>query len=85
MSSATSTADTALLWPRSTNLKPKPAKPKTARVSSPRALYGYRSRAEALRAETNRDLLRILAGHEDQDAARFAIPLTAKAAKSAKS
>ena len=34
-------------------------------------LHGYRSRAEVLRAETNRDLLRVLAGHEDQDAARF--------------
>jgi hypothetical protein len=34
-------------------------------------LHGYRSRAELLRAETNRDLLRVLAGHEDQEAARF--------------
>jgi hypothetical protein len=47
-------------------------------------LQGYRSRAEVLRAETNRDLLRILAGHEEQDATRFAVPLTAKAAKNAK-
>jgi hypothetical protein len=34
-------------------------------------LHGYRSRAELLRAETNRDLLHVLAGHEDQEAARF--------------
>jgi hypothetical protein len=34
-------------------------------------LHGYRSRAEVLRAETNRDLLRILAGREDQDAEHF--------------
>ena len=34
-------------------------------------LHGYRSRAELLRAETNRDLLRVLAGHEEQEAARF--------------
>ena len=34
-------------------------------------LHGYRSRAEVLRAETNRDLLRVRAGHEEQEAARF--------------
>jgi hypothetical protein len=41
-------------------------------------LQGYRSRAEVLRAETNRDLLRLMAEHEEQDAARLATPLTAK-------
>src|SRR5262245_48935161 len=34
-------------------------------------LCDYRDRTEALRALVNRDLLRLLAGHEDQDAARF--------------
>ena len=34
-------------------------------------LHGYRNRAEVLRAETNRDLLRIIAGREDQDAEHF--------------
>ena len=58
---------------------------KSRRIFPTDFLHGYRSRAEALRAETNRDLLRLIAGHEDQDAARFAIPLTAKDAKSAKS
>jgi hypothetical protein len=32
----------------------------------------YRNRTESFRALVNRDLLRLLAGHEDQDAARFA-------------
>jgi len=48
-------------------------------------LHGYRTRTEVLRAETNRDLLRIIGGHEDRDAARFTTPATAKAAKNAKS
>ena len=48
-------------------------------------LHSYRGRAEVLRAETNRDLLRLIAGYEDQDASCFATPLTAKAAKNAKS
>jgi demethoxyubiquinone hydroxylase (CLK1/Coq7/Cat5 family) len=48
-------------------------------------LHSYRGRAEVLQAETNRDLLRFIAGHEEQDAARFATPLTAKAEKNAKS
>ena len=34
-------------------------------------LHDYRNRAEALRALANRDLLRLFAGHEDQDALRF--------------
>src|SRR5262245_6620503 len=34
-------------------------------------LRDYRNRTEALRAVANRDLLRILAGHEDQHAKRF--------------
>ena len=44
---------------------------KAYRVFPTGFLHGYRSRAEVLRAETNRDLLRVLAGHEEQDAARF--------------
>ncbi len=35
-------------------------------------LRDYRNRTESLRALANRDLLRLFAGHEDQDAARFA-------------
>ena len=34
-------------------------------------LRDYRNRTEALRAVANRDLLRLLAGHEDRDARRF--------------
>jgi hypothetical protein len=34
-------------------------------------LHGYRNRTEILRAETNRDLLRLIAVHEDRDAKRF--------------
>ena len=34
-------------------------------------LHGYRNRTEALRAEANRDLLRLLAGREEQEAKRF--------------
>ena len=34
-------------------------------------LRNYRNRTEALRALANRDLLRLLAGHEDKDATRF--------------
>jgi hypothetical protein len=34
-------------------------------------LRDYRNRTEALRAVANRDLLRLLAGREDRDAARF--------------
>ena len=46
------------------------------RLRAPRAfpaafLEDYRNRTQALRALANRDLLRLLAGHEDQDAARF--------------
>jgi hypothetical protein len=48
-------------------------------------LHGYRNRAEVLRAETNRDLLRLIAGQEEQDAARFATPVTSKSNKHAKS
>ncbi len=47
-------------------------------------LNGYRNRTEALRAETNRDLLRRIADYEGQDASRFAAPLTARDAKRAK-
>jgi hypothetical protein len=45
---------------------------KSRRIFPTDFLHGYRSRAEVLRAETNRDLLRLIAGHEEQDAARFA-------------
>ena len=48
-------------------------------------LNGYRNRTEALRAETNRDLLRKIADYEGQDASRFATPLTARDAKRTKS
>jgi hypothetical protein len=42
------------------------------RVIFPAAcLRDFSDRTEALRALVNRDLLRLLAGHEDQDAARF--------------
>ena len=34
-------------------------------------LRDFRNRTEALRALVNRDLLRVLAGHEDRDATRF--------------
>ncbi len=34
-------------------------------------LNGYRNRTEALRAQANRDLLRLLAGREEHDAERF--------------
>jgi hypothetical protein len=34
-------------------------------------LRDYRNRTEALRAVANRDLLRLLAGHEDREAGRF--------------
>ena len=34
-------------------------------------LRDYRNRTEALRAVANRDLLRLLAGHEDRAASRF--------------
>lgn len=45
-------------------------------------LRDYRNRTEALRAVANRDLLRLLAGREDRDAARFTTPLTARNIKS---
>ena len=53
-----------------------------ARIFPTGFLHGYRTRAEILRAETNHDLLRVIAGHEEQDAARLATSLTAKGAKS---
>ncbi len=43
-----------------------------ARLFPAACLRDYRNRTEALQALANRDLLRVLAGHEDQDAARFA-------------
>jgi hypothetical protein len=44
---------------------------KARRIFPTGLLHGYRNRAEVLRAETNRDLLRIIAGREDQDAEHF--------------
>jgi hypothetical protein len=41
------------------------------RVFPVECLNDFRNRTERLRALANRDLLRLLAGHEDQDAARF--------------
>jgi hypothetical protein len=41
-------------------------------------LHDYRNRTEALRAEANRDLLRLLAGREEQEAERFGMPANAK-------
>src|SRR5262249_51220785 len=46
------------------------------RLSGPRifpaaCLRDYRSRTSALQSLANRDLLRVLAGHENQDATRF--------------
>jgi hypothetical protein len=38
---------------------------------SPGLLTGYRNRTETLRALANRDLLRLLAGREEQEAERF--------------
>jgi hypothetical protein len=45
---------------------------KARRIFPTDFLHGYRSRAEVLWAETNRDLLRLIAEHEAQDAARHA-------------
>jgi hypothetical protein len=44
----------------------------------------YRNRTESLRALANRDLLRLLAGHEDQDAARFAKESPARRTRASK-
>src|SRR5215471_14018353 len=44
-------------------------------------LHDYRNSAETLRARTNRDLLRLLAGHEDHDLARFSRPAASPAAR----
>jgi hypothetical protein len=53
--------------------------PKNARLGGARkpgifphdCLHDYRNRTEALRALANRDLLRLFAGREEQDAERF--------------
>jgi hypothetical protein len=37
----------------------------------PDFLLSYRDRTEALRAEANRDMLRMLAGHEEEEAEQF--------------
>ena len=61
------------------------ARPQGRRIFPTGFLHGYRNRTEVLRAETNRDLLRMIAEYEGQDASRFATPLTARDAKRAKS
>ena len=61
------------------------ARPLGRRIFPTGFLHGYRNRTEVLRAETNRDLLRMIADYEGQDASRFATPLTAESAKRAKS
>jgi hypothetical protein len=43
----------------------------TPGIFPPDFLLAYRNRTEALRALANRDLLRILAGREEQEAERF--------------
>jgi len=54
------------------------ARKQKRRIFPTNFLNGYRNRTEALRAEANRDLLRRIAEHEGQDAARFATPVTTK-------
>jgi hypothetical protein len=44
-------------------------------------LRDYRNRTEALRAVANRDLIRLIAGHEDRDATRFSRNAKTKSAK----
>ncbi len=41
------------------------------RIFTAVCLGDYRSQTEALQAEANRDLLRLMAAHEDQNAGRF--------------
>jgi hypothetical protein len=60
----------------------------TGRTYGPRifpdgVLDGYQDRTEALRAEANRDLLRLISGHEDHEALRFA-PVKTREAKAAR-
>jgi hypothetical protein len=45
-------------------------------------LRDYRDRTEALRALANRDLFRLLSGHEEKDAARFNNSTKARAKRS---
>jgi hypothetical protein len=44
-------------------------------------LRDYRNRTESLRAVANRDLIRLIAGHEDHDAKRFSKKAKTKNAK----
>jgi len=46
------------------------------RVFPAACLNDFRNRTEMLRALANRDLLRLLAGHEEQEAARLGAPRT---------
>ena len=67
--SATSTADTALLAALD-KLEKKDRLP-GLRIFSIGFLRDFHNRTEALRAEVNRDLVRLIAGHEDADTLRF--------------
>jgi hypothetical protein len=58
------------------SLPPMPSSAKNARLHESgifpyRCLADYRNRTEALRAQANRDLLRLFASREEQDAERF--------------
>ena len=60
----------------------------TGRTYGPRifpdgVLDSYQDRTEALRAEANRDLLRLISGHEDHEALRFA-PIRARQTRAAR-
>jgi hypothetical protein len=44
---------------------------RTGRAFAPGFLHDYRNRTEALRAQANRDLLRLIAAREEQEAERF--------------
>jgi hypothetical protein len=46
-------------------------RPHAAGIFPPDFLLSYRDRTETLRAEANRDLLRLLAGHEEEEAEQF--------------
>lgn len=58
------------------------ARPRGRRIFPTGFLRSYRDRTEVLRAETNRDLLRMIAAYEGKDASRFGPSLTTGDAKS---
>jgi hypothetical protein len=47
---------------------------RTGRAFAAGFLHDYRNRTEALRAQANRDLLRLIAAREEQEAERFSRP-----------